>query len=60
LTHTGMPAVTTCKSIPSATLICSDTANSYQKEESEIWIGEWLAKRGEQYTRRETDLYANI
>jgi aryl-alcohol dehydrogenase-like predicted oxidoreductase len=43
-----------------ATLICSDTANSYQKEESEIWIGEWLAKRGEQYTRRETDLYANI
>lgn len=24
-----------------------DTANGYQAEESEIWIGEWLAKRGE-------------
>lgn len=23
-----------------------DTANVYQKEESEIWIGEWLDKRG--------------
>lgn len=23
-----------------------DTANCYQKEESEIWIGEWLEKRG--------------
>lgn len=23
-----------------------DTANCYQKEESEIWVGEWMAKRG--------------
>jgi len=23
-----------------------DTANNYQKEESEIWIGEWMKKRG--------------
>ncbi|KAH9205873.1 NADP-dependent oxidoreductase domain-containing protein [Leptodontidium sp. 2 PMI_412] len=23
-----------------------DTANSYQKEESEIWLGEWMKKRG--------------
>jgi len=22
-----------------------DTANNYQKEESEIWIGEWMKKR---------------
>ncbi|AJT05569.1 Putative aryl-alcohol dehydrogenase aad14 [Saccharomyces cerevisiae] len=24
---------------------CIDTANSYQNEESEIWIGEWMASR---------------
>jgi len=24
-----------------------DTANGYQEEESEIWIGEWLAKKGQ-------------
>lgn len=23
-----------------------DTANNYQKEESEKWIGEWMKKRG--------------
>ena len=23
-----------------------DTANVYQKEESEIWIGEWIKARG--------------
>lgn len=23
-----------------------DTANNYQKEESEEWVGEWLEKRG--------------
>jgi aryl-alcohol dehydrogenase-like predicted oxidoreductase len=23
-----------------------DTSNNYQKEESEIWIGEWMKKRG--------------
>ena len=23
-----------------------DTANNYQKEESETWIGEWMKKRG--------------
>ncbi|CAD6643896.1 XXYS1_4_G0011720.mRNA.1.CDS.1 [Saccharomyces cerevisiae] len=26
-------------------LICIDTANSYQNEESEIWIGEWMKSR---------------
>jgi hypothetical protein len=44
--RTGMLAVITCESIILTTLTSSDTANSYQKEESEIWIGEWLAKRG--------------
>lgn len=23
-----------------------DTANNYQDEESEIWLGEWMKKRG--------------
>jgi len=23
-----------------------DTSNNYQKEESEMWIGEWMKKRG--------------
>jgi aryl-alcohol dehydrogenase-like predicted oxidoreductase len=23
-----------------------DTANNYQKEESELWIGEWMEERG--------------
>lgn len=23
-----------------------DTANAYQSEESEIWLGEWMEKRG--------------
>lgn len=44
--HTGMPVVIICKFTIWTTLTRSDTANSYQKEESEIWIGEWLAKRG--------------
>ena len=41
-----MPVVIICKFTIWTTLTRSDTANSYQKEESEIWIGEWLAKRG--------------
>lgn len=54
-----MPAVTTCRSVPVAErlwlrLTISDTANSYQKEESEIWIGEWLQKTG-QYRPRAID-----
>jgi len=51
LTPTGMLAVTICKLDDNKlddkiVLKGSDTANCYQKEESEIWIGEWLAKRG--------------
>ena len=49
LTPTGMLVETTCETHSDYwphLLTCSDTANCYQKEESEIWIGEWLAKRG--------------
>jgi len=57
LTPTGMLAVTICKLDDNKlddkiVLKGSDTANCYQKEESEIWIGEWLAKRGQLYRSR--------